>query len=378
MLFFPHKIGGFMKKSYSGKILFPFFLFVLASGAAFSQSAWFMSQTEKAPVESVLATSELVEAQFSGKYLYPPINVLDGDFSTVWCEAQKDGPGIGESITIEFSEAVSFDEIQIVNGFAHKDYYAKNNRVKTLTLTQTAGKHFQQKVYTLLDEKPDWQSIPFALTQTAQTLTFKIASVYKGTKYDDTCIGDIRLLYKGNVLPFENVAPLKAAQEENSKLMLKNKAGDFEKEFLALFGDGDYLYLRNERGGGFIITKYGSRISDMDNCVILEAQSNEAIVQYYKEKYGDYGADTVRRQLEEHNRKDYDYVLISRSWQSPWQKPRYKLSNYRILKYETIQYVETVTATLIKLDGKTVYVNGVKYTVLNPNRVIDVIFYDGP
>ena len=374
MLFFPHKIGGFMKKSYSGKIFFPFFLFVLASGAAFSQSAWFMSQTEKAPVESVLATSELVEAQFSGKYLYPPINVLDGDFSTVWCEAQKDGPGIGESITIEFSEAVSFDEIQIVNGFAHKDYYAKNNRVKTLTLTQTAGKHFQQKDYTLLDEKPDWQSIPFALTQTAQTLTFKIASVYKGAKYDDTCIGDIRLLYKGKVLPFENVETLKTAQEENSKLMLKNSEKDFKKEFYALFGDGDDLYLRNERGGGFIIKKSAGYIYRMIDCIILEAQSNDAVVEYYRNRFGDYNSDVVRHRLEKHNRKNYDYIIISETWyESSW----YELSNYRILRHETLQYVETVTSVLVKLDGNAVYLNGVKYDVLNPKRVINVSYDEG-
>lgn len=366
-----------MKKRCIEKFILSVVLCFFAAGLSFAQSDWFMAQTRKADAKSVLATSELVEAQFAGKYLYPPINVLDGDFATVWCEAEKDGPGIGESITIEFAEPVSFDEIQIVNGFAYKDYYTKNNRVKSILLTQTAGKHFQQREYVLADGVQNWQSIRFGLPQTAQTLTIKITGVYKGAKYDDTCIGDIRLLYKGKVIPFENVAPLKAAQEENSKLMLKNKAGDFEKEFLALFGDGDYLYLRNERGGGFIITKSGSRISDMDNCVILEAQSNEAIVRYYKEKYGDYGADTVQEQLEKHNRKDYDYVIISRSrvWE---ERPRYKLGNYRILKYETIQYVETVTATLIKLDGKTVYVNGIKYTVLNPNRVIDVSFDAGP
>lgn len=374
MLFFPHKIGGFMKKSYSGKILFPFFLFVLASGAAFSQSAWFMSQTEKAPVESVLATSELVEAQFSGKYLYPPINVLDGDFSTVWCEAQKDGPGIGESITIEFSEAVSFDEIQIVNGFAHKDYYAKNNRVKTLTLTQTAGKHFQQKDYTLLDEKPDWQSIPFALTQTAQTLTFKIASVYKGAKYDDTCIGDIRLLYKGKVLPFENVETLKAVQEENSKLMLKNSEKDFKKEFYALFGGEYYLYLRNEKGGGFLVYEDPRLGFYMEDCVFVKAMSKNDIFN----KYFKYGIPpNIEMRLKDYKHENYDYIIPRISRRSYWDETRFKLSNYRILKYETIQYVETVTAMLVKLDGKTVYLNGVKYTVLNSKRVIDVTYNEG-
>lgn len=33
---------------------------------------WFMAQTKQATVKSVIATSELVEAQFDGKYLYPP------------------------------------------------------------------------------------------------------------------------------------------------------------------------------------------------------------------------------------------------------------------------------------------------------------------
>ena len=70
---------------------------------------WFMAQTKQATVKSVIATSELVEAQFDGKYLYPPINILDGDFQTTWCEAEEDGPGIGESITVEFAEAVNAD-----------------------------------------------------------------------------------------------------------------------------------------------------------------------------------------------------------------------------------------------------------------------------
>ena len=78
-----------MNNSHAGKSVFPFFLFIFAAGMSFAQSNWFMAQTEKAVAASVLATSELVEAQFSGKYLYPPINVLDGDFATVWCEAEK-------------------------------------------------------------------------------------------------------------------------------------------------------------------------------------------------------------------------------------------------------------------------------------------------
>uniref|UniRef100_UPI00388FE519 discoidin domain-containing protein n=1 Tax=Treponema sp. TaxID=166 RepID=UPI00388FE519 len=98
---------------------------LLLGASVFAQSKWFKAQSKSASVKSVTATSELVEAQFDGKYLYPPINILDGDFNSTWCEADQKGSGIGESITVEFAEPVSFDEIQIVNGFVSKDYYLK-------------------------------------------------------------------------------------------------------------------------------------------------------------------------------------------------------------------------------------------------------------
>lgn len=55
-------------------------LFLLLPFSLCAQEHWFMAQTDHAEIQSVTATSELVEAQFQGKYLYPPINILDGDF----------------------------------------------------------------------------------------------------------------------------------------------------------------------------------------------------------------------------------------------------------------------------------------------------------
>ena len=116
-----------MKKRTMMCVILAFLIFPLMNLNA--QDNWFLAQSDKAPVESVVSTSELVEGQYAGKYLYPPINILDGNFDTTWCEADEGGSGIGESITIEFSEAVSFDEIQIVNGFSSgNDYYHKKNR----------------------------------------------------------------------------------------------------------------------------------------------------------------------------------------------------------------------------------------------------------
>ncbi|MBQ2529647.1 MAG: hypothetical protein II547_05280, partial [Treponema sp.] len=364
---------------------------------------WFMAQTHYAPVESVVATSELVEAQFEGKYLYPPINILDGDFDSTWCEADENGSGIGESITIEFSEPVSFDEIQIVNGFASKDYYKKNNRVKSITLTQTASKlevkdwdseksqyktetknHFQQKVYYLEDDKPEWQSIKFELPQTAQTITIKINEIYKGEKYDDTCLDDMRLLYKGNVIPFANVEEVKALQEENSRQMLAaESATAFEKQFYDLFDGSDCIYLVGDDPRDLLtFVNYGDELSmiygasdlietgDSHFAFMGEVSNSEYHFSYMDKE------DNFYEQYQEFPKTKY--VILGWKTDSYYNRSSYTVGNYRILKTESISYVETTTSIIAKIEGEYLYLNGTKYKVIPGSQVTDWRYWDGP
>ena len=350
-------------------------------------AVWFMAQTEKADVKSVVATSELVEAQFDGKYLYPPINILDGDFNSTWCEADKNGSGIGESITVEFNEPVSFDEFQIVNGFASKDYYKKNNRVKSIVLTQVAKKHFQQKEYTLEDDKPDWQSIKFALPQTAQTITIKITGVYKGTKYDDTCLDDIRLLYKGKVIPFTGVSELKKIQEENSKIMLKSNKADFEKQFFALFYGSQSMFLKSQIDGSVIEVKQvgGEIVNILEHSgILIKNGSRESVVAAiqktgYKTDYlsnGKLSDEIEENYYKRAQEQGTEYLLIGWQWMN--YNTEFQVGNSRILITERIDYVDTTTAIIIKIDGNTVYWNGEPHTVLTAKQVYDCRMWDGP
>ncbi len=352
---------------------------LLLSHFSFAQSDWFMAQTDSASVKSVVATSELVEAQFSGKYLYPPINILDGNFENTWCEADEKGSGLGESITVEFSEPVSFDEIQIVNGFATKDYYKKNNRVKSILLTQVANKHFQQKEYTLKDDIPDWQSIKFALDQTAQTITIKITDVFKGSKYDDTCLDDIRLLYKGKVIPFKGVEELKKIQEENSKQMLKSSASDFKKQFLTLFYGNNTMYLKSQKSDDVItisrfkeeitnISYHGELIKSGTKQELSDKLSELNLWRWYFEDddegsvKGSWYGDLLKKKA--------DYLLVGID-DGDWSEPEYEIGNFRILKTRMVSYVETTTAIIIKIEGNTLYWNGIPYTVLTEKQVVD-------
>lgn len=360
-------------------ILFMFFIAFLIADFFAEDSNWFMAKTDEANLKSVIATSELVEAQFKGKYLYPPINIFDGNFDNTWCEADANGPGIGESITIEFSEAVSFDEIQIVNGFASKDYYKKNNRVKKLLLTQVAKKHFQQKEYLLDDDCPDWQSIKFELTQTAQTITFKILDVYKGSKYDDTCLDDIRLLYKGKVIPFTGVEELKKIQEENSRLMLSSSAKNFENQFFTLFYGSDKLYLKSQKdNSAIVIVKDENRIYSVNDssAKFIKVASKADVLKQIGDKYlAEYLSSYLDDYLKEARENNREYLLVGTQTEN--YNVNWKLGNFRILKTERINYIETTTAVIIKLNGNIVYWNGVPYTVLTEKQIKDCRIWDG-
>ncbi|MCR5436302.1 MAG: nicotine adenine dinucleotide glycohydrolase [Treponema sp.] len=367
------------------KLISTFLLSIAAITFVFAadDDNWFMAQTKTAPVASINSTSELVEAQYDGKYLYPPINILDGDTTTTWCEDEKNGPGIGESITIEFTIPVSFDEIQFINGFATKDYYLKNNRVKTIQITQVAKKHFQQKSYVLKDNCETYQSIKFPLTQTAQTITLKIVDVYKGNKYDDTCLDEFRILYKGKVIPFTGVKELKETQTENSKQMLKTTSKDFKKDFEKLFSqttndgydykeliliadnkkDGVYFRAHKENGEFYVSMFYNAKITKKPSSAndLAKLNPNEEI-NFNFENFDKSSASKVF------------YYTYPSNW---YINMRFKLGNYRITTEKTVSYVTTETTTIIKLDGNSVYINGVHYTVADPDEYLIVEFDTG-
>lgn len=365
-------------------LVFSMILFTTAVFAA-GDDNWFMAQTKVAPISSVTATSELVEAQYDGKYLYPPINIVDGNFDNTWCEAETNGPGIGEAVTIELSQPVSFDEIQIVNGFVSgKDYYTKNNRIKDIQITQVAKKHFQQKTYTLSDNTPTWQSVKFSQTQTAQTITFKIMSVYKGSKYDDTCLDDVRLLYKGKVIPFTNVEDLKKVQEENSKDMLNSSSEDFQKTFYSLFTKNTnpeatrYLYLLADNKKDVVV--FMKAYDEWEGDYYLSVKSGTLVAKTnfnaFKNTFGPYYFSYYINEKDFNSSKASYFACVKDEWN--WRKSvSNSLGNHRYITETTIDYVTTTTSTTIKLDGKSIYLNGVHYTILNPDTIEYAYFGEG-
>ena len=123
---------------------------------------------------------------------------------TPWVEGVK-GDGIGEGFTIECN---SKNEplgpyLFIMNGYIsyNKPYlYKQNNRVKQLKVTGL--KSGKTKVLNILDT-PHPQTLDISFITMAEDIRIEIADVYKGTKYDDTCL-HYCISFDEEVIPYEN------------------------------------------------------------------------------------------------------------------------------------------------------------------------------
>jgi len=133
-------------------------------------------------IKSIDATSVLDPE----KGTYDQGNIMDMTDDS-WCEGKKDA-GIGENITVKLNAPAALKKLFIKNGMGIAKYWAANNRVKQLKVNGST--------YTLKDEQ-GFQSVPLAGKAT-DTLTLTIQSVYKGDKWNDTCLAEVALSDPGD------------------------------------------------------------------------------------------------------------------------------------------------------------------------------------
>lgn len=139
------------------------------------------------------------------KINYLPENVLDGRPETAWVEGKKDS-GIGEYIDLYMSPTsrgegdgcLLVEKIGIINGYgANSDLFMKNNRVKKIKLSYSyyMGEELKEGKDMFFDLKDsiEMQYIVFPKPLYMTQCRLTILDVYKGSKYNDTCISEIKL-----------------------------------------------------------------------------------------------------------------------------------------------------------------------------------------
>lgn len=139
-----------------------------------------------------------------------------------WVEGRE---GYGEGETLSMSTEKPFNELIILNGYIdiqRPDLYKKNSRVKVFTVKDTDN----NQEYTFeLEDRVEFQR--FYLRQQTRNIKLTIKEVYKGSKWEDTCvtalIPDSRTYSEENI-PLRQKYAYAISEDEAAKAIEKFKA----------------------------------------------------------------------------------------------------------------------------------------------------------
>lgn len=117
---------------------------------------------------------------------YKVSNLLDYDLNTVWAEGVV-GDGSNETIDIALNTKEYIENLVLFPGHSkNKKLFIANNRIKELEITIN-GRKINHKI------KDKFVPVVIPIKKIISKLNLKIISVYRGTKYNDLCIGEIML-----------------------------------------------------------------------------------------------------------------------------------------------------------------------------------------
>jgi hypothetical protein len=133
-----------------------------------------------------------------GPHTYGPENLNDNQRESTWAEGAE-GDGVGESLTLTMNQPQKVTRLFIHNGYPDKALFFQNNRVKKLAVSVNGGEPFMaeledgrmtsQMAEEILDDT-SWINLPKS-TGPVETVKLTIKEVYRGTKFQDTCIGGV-------------------------------------------------------------------------------------------------------------------------------------------------------------------------------------------
>ena len=119
---------------------------------------------------------------------------VDGNTDTSWQEGVA-GDGLGESITLDMGQIVQIQCIEAYLGnWRSDDWYVKNNVPKKLRI-EIYGSGEEEIVEQVLTFPKERKTFYIGLNRPvyARYIEIEIVDVYPGSKYDDTCIAEIRV-----------------------------------------------------------------------------------------------------------------------------------------------------------------------------------------
>ncbi|HEU4882871.1 MAG TPA: discoidin domain-containing protein [Longimicrobium sp.] len=140
----------------------------------------------------------LLVASATASSVLPPSRVarydaemlMDGDGSTPWVE-NAPGYGVGEWVELQLGVVRTVTHLQLRNGYNKGARFRENGRIRSITATFSTG---DTRTFFLRDDASE-QTITFEpLPIPTSFIRLTINSVYEGTRWEDTALGDVAVL----------------------------------------------------------------------------------------------------------------------------------------------------------------------------------------
>ncbi|MGB4268199.1 MAG: hypothetical protein WBK20_03350 [Spirochaetota bacterium] len=159
---------------------------------------------------------------------YSPINMFDNDTDT--CFAIRKNNGNDFIVELQLESPITCDRMEVLGGVAlNEDLYVKNNRPREFIVWLYATEEdFKNEIYkkikVILEDKREYQVIQFDKPYTFKRFSLQTLDVYKGTKYDDTAVTELKL--------FNGSIELKPKDILKMKKVYIQRIGERLREFL--------------------------------------------------------------------------------------------------------------------------------------------------
>lgn len=121
---------------------------------------------------------------------FSPANLVDGDARTAWCKGVE-GPGIGESVLLEFGGTFPVRGVRIIGGYtASPELYHANSRPRVVSIegdngfTLTTELRYELNLDSII-LTDDPQGIPLSW------MRITVLDVYPGGEWEDMCIAEV-------------------------------------------------------------------------------------------------------------------------------------------------------------------------------------------
>lgn len=187
---------------------------------------------------------------------YQPANLFDSKYDFAWSTDGNNTNGINETLSLSFTRKLNLSGLYIWNGYQRSATHSKKNgKVKTLIVKDNNGNQFEIP----LKNKSGLQKIKFNKTlNEVASLKLKIKDIYRGTKYKDVLISELRLIDdKGQI-----ILPFIKKKTQEVKEQHKTFIGHSWSSFLGDITDGMdcdtgcyYKRIRLRKNGTFVIYK---------------------------------------------------------------------------------------------------------------------------